>query len=248
MGLTDLSTLNPPPENNSSHPETLESERPPDSVNSLPEPHFAQLDPSRTELFSEWSPWKETASAYVRTLIVFLVTVILAWSLSGWQTIHYAAWVCLIGITLASLQAYPILIASDRPDLTTPESCLKSYYQSLAHHGPLFLRMWLMMTPDARSCRQYKNFDSFRYYWRCRLKEWRHRAGVLPLTPVAIEITVESITADKQYADRVEVSYLVSVSLRGRRSLGPVATYSLQSILQKTKDDDWLITQGALPE
>jgi hypothetical protein len=200
------------------------------------------------EIPNGWSLWQETRSAYLKVVISVLLTLVLTWAFAGWQTIDIAGWICLTGIILTCIQAYPILISRDGPDLATPIGTIRSFYGSLEHHGPLFRRMWLLITPEGRSCRAFSDYDSFRLYWKRRLREWRHRSGAWAMTPIVAEVTEIRSHSLNSNADCISIEFQVVIKIRGRRHLGPVAEYQVEANAYKAKDGFWYLDQGALPE
>lgn len=210
--------------------------------------HSETVDALTDKVSIGWSLWQETRSAYLKVVISVLLTLVLTWAFAGWQTIHIAGWICFAGILLTCIQAYPILISSDGADLVTPIGTIRSFYGSLEHHGPLFRRMWLLITPEGHSCRAFSDYDSFRLYWKRRLREWRHRSGAWLMTPIVAEVTEIQSYSPSSNADCISIEFQVVIKIRGRRHLGPVAEYQVEATAYKAKDGFWYLDQGALPE
>lgn len=202
---------------------------------------IAQIQPG-------WSQWRECRSAAVKVVVLALTTTVLTWAFAGWHTIHIAGWICLTGVLLVCLQSYPVLISrSDKAELDTPENAIRTFFQSLEHHGPMFRRMWLLLTPTGQTCRGFSDYDSFRLYWRRRLREWRHRSGAWPLTPAVVEVQIIECELEDE-GNSARLHYEITIKFRGRRHLSPVAQYGLESTAQRASDGHWYLNQGALPE
>ena len=135
-----------------------------------------------------WSRLRESKTDILRMTIVVLCTMILAWIFADWNTIHLAGWICVLGTGLLAVMAYPLAVGFERPIRMSPERAVRDYFESLEHHGPLYRRMWIFLAPEGQSSRSYADYESFRLYWKQRVREWQHRGNAWPMTPVAITI------------------------------------------------------------
>ncbi|MFM7316427.1 MAG: hypothetical protein ACKO5E_05720 [bacterium] len=201
-----------------------------------------------TKGFQGWSRRSEMGSSIVRLVLSASLTTLAVWLFSGWQTIHIAGMIYMVGIFFNALVAYPLVIASEKPDLGSPKMAVMAFFDSLEHHGPLYGRMWLLLTPEAQNCRSFSNFDGFRLYWKQKVKEWQHRAGAWPLTPVVINISDINISNDNTTATEVLFSCQISVLIRGRRAYGPVTSYDFTTTVVQNTNGNWYLATGDLPD
>ena len=202
--------------------------------------------PSNTT-FPTWSSRSERSRAVFSLVVSLAFTLLVIWVFSGWKTIHIAGWVCVGGILLNVVVAYPLIVGSDTPDNSTPQRAIRDYFQSLEHHGPLYRRMWLLLAPPGKQCRNYSDFDSYKLFWKRKTREWRHRAGVGPLTPVVIRINGLDCQK-KDSSELAEIRCQIEVLLRGRRHAGPVFSYELTTPLIRGVDNNWYLMAGDLPD
>jgi hypothetical protein len=198
--------------------------------------------------FPLWSRARESGPAAVASSVVALSALILAWIFSDWNTIHIAGWICLIGAAATILTAYPLVVGLERPVRMSPERTVKDFFESLEHHSPLYRRMWLFLTPEAQNSRHYAEFSGFRAYWQGRVREWRHRGDSWPGTPVVV--TIENLKPSHDPSDPLvrHLRFSIGVSLRGRRSAGPVARYDLNWSAERGRDGQWYLRQADPPE
>lgn len=194
-----------------------------------------------------WTRFRESGSDFVRIAAAGMSTIILAWLFSDWNTIHLAGWICFLGTWIAAVMAYPLIVGLERPVRMSPERAVRDYFESLEHHGPLFRRMWLFLAPEAQNCQSFTNYDSFKIYWEQRIREWRHRGNAWPLTPVVISINQFESKADPLDSNKTHLKFSIAVSLRGRRTNGPVASYNLNWVAVRSPDRQWYLADGNLP-
>jgi hypothetical protein len=209
------------------------------------------LQTKQTPLRDDIQPWtrfRESSSDFVRMAVAGLSTIILAWLFSGWSTIHLAGWICVAGTAVVAITAYPLIVGLERPVRMSPERAVRDYFESLEHHGPLYRRMWIFLTPEAQNCQSFADFDSFKLYWNQRAQEWRHRGNAWPRTPVVISFDQFQSKQDASDPNKSLLKFSISVSLRGHRSSGPVASYKLSWTAFRGPDRQWYLADGNLPE
>lgn len=211
-------------------------------------PSSSELQPAQNLPKQIWTWSAESGPAIVRLTFTTALTIMAVWLFSGWQTIHIAGMICVLGLLVNLLAAYPLLIGSEKPDNSTPARALKTYFESLEHHGPLYRRMWLLLANEAKSCRNFSNFEGFRLYWKQKTREWRHRAGAWPLTPIVIQIQnyLEEPNEIESFSRQVQCRIMIMI--RGRRAAGPVASYDFSTYLVQGIDSNWYLANGDLPE
>ncbi len=195
-----------------------------------------------------WSRLRESKTDILRMTIVVLCTMILAWIFADWNTIHLAGWICVLGTGLLAVMAYPLAVGLERPIRMSPERAVRDYFESLEHHGPLYRRMWIFLAPEGQTSRSYADYESFRLYWKQRIREWQHRGNAWPMTPVAITIDRFESKPDPEDPESRSLNFTVNVSLRGHRSQGPIATYSLNWRAVRGPDQQWYLSVGNLPD
>lgn len=195
-----------------------------------------------------WSRSAEAGTTVVRLILTIALTILAVWLFSGWRTIHIAGIISVIGLFINGLAAYPLVIGAEKPDHSSPELAMKSYFESLEHHGPLYRRMWLLLATDARNCRSFNNYEGFRLYWKQKINEWRHRAGAFPLTPIVIQIRDYDKVLDNNDLNLTTISCQIDVLLRGRRAAGPVASYDFSTRFVQGSEGNWYLANGDLPE
>jgi hypothetical protein len=127
----------------------------------------------------------------------------------------------------------------------TPEQALKDYYNALSHHVPHFRRMWLLLSAAGRVSTAFGSFEGFKGYWNEQLA--RLRAGhATPLTPLVFEVV--NFKSEKSAGKvRIEASFTLNVSVRGRRSAGPIHTIPVTTNLVRGPDNMWYLENGTLP-
>ncbi len=198
--------------------------------------------------FPLWSRARESGPHLFRVFLAGGITLILAWLFADWNTIHISGWVTVIGSLATILLAYPLVVGLERPVRSSPERAVRDFVESLEHHGPLYRRMWLLLTPEAQNSPHYSEFAGFQRYWKGRIQEWRHRGDAWAGTPVVMSI--ESLRANPDPNDPLvrHVNFDLAVSLRGRRSAGPVARYPMRWTTERGRDGQWYLLQADPPE
>jgi hypothetical protein len=151
-----------------------------------------------------------------------------------------------LGMAVAVLLSYPIWITLERPTRMTPEQAVRDFYGALSHHLPHFRRMWLLLSTAGRISWAYASFEGFRSYWGGRLRQLRGDDASW-FTPLVFEIT--DYRGDKSAGQsRVDVQFLVKVSVRGQRRAGPIGTFPVQTSLVRGPDNMWYLENGTLPD
>lgn len=221
------------------------------STASSPNHDFPNVQTRQVPLRDDIQPWtrfRESRSDFVRMTVAGLSTIILAWLFSGWSTIHLAGGICIVGTAVVAIMAYPLIVGLERPIRMSPERAVHDYFESLEHHGPLYRRMWIFLTPEAQNCRSFSDYDSFKLYWKQRVKEWRHRGNAWPQTPVVISVDQFQSKPDASDPNKSLLKFSIAVSLRGHRSRGPIASYKLSWTAFRGPDRQWYLADGNLPE
>lgn len=198
--------------------------------------------------FPLWSRGKESGPHLFRVLMSAGCTLIIAWIFADWNTIHLSGWVAVIGSIVTILLAYPLVVGLERPVRSSPERAVRDFLESLEHHGPLYHRMWLLLTPEAQNTAHYSEFSGFSRYWKGRIQEWRHRGDAWAGTPVVMTIDSLNVTPDSVDPLVRHMKFDLAVSLRGRRNAGPVARYAMNWIAERGRDSQWYLRQADPPE
>lgn len=198
--------------------------------------------------FPLWSRAKESGPYLFRVLVTAGIMLILAWIFADWNTIHISGWITVIGSIASIILAYPLVVGLERPVRSSPERAVRDFLEALEHHGPLFARMWLLLTPEGQNTSHYSEYTGFRRYWKGRIQEWRHRGDAWAGTPVVM--TIDSLRANPDPHDPLvrHVKFDLSVSLRGKRSAGPVARYAMNWTAERGRDGQWYLSQADPPE
>lgn len=223
-------------------------------IGETPRESKARISPDRSGRiesardFPLWSRRKESGPDLFRVLFSAGVTLILAWIFADWNTIHISGWVTVLGTLVTILLAYPLVVGLERPVRSSPERAVRDFFEALEHHGPLYPRMWLLLTPEAQNAAHYSEFSGFRRYWKGRIQEWRHRGDAWAGTPVVL--TIDSLRANPDPHEPLvrHVKFDLAVSVRGRRSSGPVARYSMQWTAERGRDGQWYLREADPPE
>jgi hypothetical protein len=207
-------------------------------------PKEAALDPSELveQTWSRWSEWGPNLIALGAWLLVLLLLVYFVFG----QEFYALSFVLLIvGSIVAVVLSYPMLITLERPVRVTPEQALRDYYGALSHHVPHFRRMWLLLSRAGRVSTAFGSFEGFKGYWNEQLAQLR--AGhVGQLTPLVFEIA--NFKSEKSAGkSRIDASFTVNVSVRGRRSAGPIHTIPSSTSLVRGPDNMWYLDSGTLP-
>ena len=208
--------------------------------------------PERPPLRHEEDPVEQVwtrGAEWGRTLLglaasgLFLVVLLYGMVSAEWYGLAFLT--LLFGGVGMAVLGYPILITLERPVRVTPEQALRDYYGALSHHAPHYRRMWLLLSRAGRFCGSYGSFEGFTAYWKGRLGELRagRASGFTPL-----KFVVEDFKSEKSAGkSALDVSYAVSVFVRGRQAGGPVETVRVEASLVKGPDKMWYLDHGTLP-
>src|SRR5262249_51096376 len=98
------------------------------------------LDPSALveETWSRWAEWGPNlmlVGAWVTILLLLVYFVF------GQEFYSVALILVIVGVVVAVVLAYPMLITLERPVRVTPEQALRDFYGALSHHVPHLRRM-----------------------------------------------------------------------------------------------------------
>jgi hypothetical protein len=192
-----------------------------------------------------WSRWAEWGPNLIALGAWTTVLLLLVYFVIGQEFYSLALVLLLVGLLVAVVLSYPMLITLERPVRVTPEQALRDYYSALSHHVPHLRRMWLLLSTAGRVSTAFGSFEGFKGYWREELGRLRdRRAG--PLTPLVFEIA--NFKSEKSAGkSRIDVSYTVNVSVRGKRSAGPIHTIPASISLVRGPDNMWYLENGTLP-
>jgi hypothetical protein len=204
----------------------------------------AALDPKNLveETWSRWAEWGTNLIAVGAWMAVLLLLVYFVFG----QEFYFLSFVLLIvGSGVALVLSYPMLITLERPVRVTPEQAVRDYYGALSHHVPHLRRMWLLLSNAGRVSSSFGSFDGFKGYWHEQVARLRQgHAG--PLTPLLFEII--NFKSEKSAGKtRIDASFGVKVSIRGRRSSGAIHTIPADIALVRGPDNMWYLENGTLP-
>jgi hypothetical protein len=207
-------------------------------------PGAAALNPS--ELVEQpWSRWAEWGPNLIALVAWVLVLLVLVYFVFGQEFYALSVVLLLVGSLVAVVLSYPMLITLERPVRVTPEQALRDYYGALSHHVPHLRRMWLLLSTAGRISAAFGSFEGFKGYWHEQLAQLRAgHAG--QLTPLVFEIA--NFKSEKSAGkSRIDVTFTVNVSVRGRRSAGPIHTIPASTSLVRGPDNMWYLDNGTLP-
>jgi hypothetical protein len=210
--------------------------------------------PPRSRMAPPSSPpveqvWSRTAEWGPTLLLLLgwgaLVLALLYFSL-GAEFYQVAALVFLLGVGVAIIISYPILITLERPVRITPEQAARDYYGALSHHVPHFRRMWLLLSAKGRTSHQFASLEGFKAYWIKRLAQLRegHATSLSPLV-----FQVEDFRAEKSAGkSEIDAQFSVNVLVRGRRNHGPIGNLTVDAGFVRGPDSMWYLNEGTLPD
>ncbi len=163
----------------------------------------------------------------------------------GQEMYSLASLMLLVGLGVAAVLSYPILITLERPVRMTPEQAVRDYYAALSHHVPHFRRMWLLLAAAGRVSHSFGSFEGFKGYWTDRLATLKAgRAGAL--TPLVFEVV--DFKSDKSAGkSEIDGEFTVRVYVRGKRAEGPIHTIPCRISFARGPDKMWYLENGMLP-
>jgi hypothetical protein len=203
----------------------------------------SRLDPSSLveETWSRWSEWGMNLVVVGGWMTGLLLLVYIVF---GLEFYGLAFVLLLVGLLVAVVLAYPMLITLERPVRVTPEQGVRDYYNALSHHVPHFRRMWLLLSSAGRVSASYGSFEGFKGYWKEQLARLRGgHAG--PLTPLVFEV-VDFKSEKSAGKARIDATYTVTVSVRGQRSAGAIHKIPAAIALVRGPDNMWYLENGTL--
>jgi hypothetical protein len=192
-----------------------------------------------------WSRWAEWGPNLIAVGAWVTVLLLLVYFVLGQEFYSLALVLLLVGLLVAIVLSYPMLITLERPVRVTPEQALRDYYGALSHHVPHLRRMWLLLSTSGRVSTAFGSFEGFKGYWREQLGQLRKgHAGAL--TPLVFEVA--NFKSEKSAGKpRIDASFTVNVSVRGRRSAGPIHAIPASISLVRGPDNMWYLENGTLP-
>ena len=160
---------------------------------------------------------------------------------------HYLlAFVLLVvGVAVAGVLSYPMLITLERPVRITPEQAVRDYYSALSHHVPHLRRMWLLLSTAGRVSTAFGSFEGFKGYWKEQLVRLREgHAGAL--TPLVFEVV--NFKSEKSAGKaRIDATFSLNISVRGKRAAGAIHNIPMSISLVRGPDKMWYLEDGTLP-
>jgi hypothetical protein len=202
----------------------------------------SQPDPSQLveEVWSRLAEWGQTLLvlagwlAIVGTAVYFLLDV----------SAGLAFLALIVGVLVAAVLSYPILITLERPVRVTPEQAVRDYYAALSHHVPHYKRMWLLLSTAGRVSTGFGSFEGFKSYWKDRLRRLRegHAGSMTPLVFGVAEFKSEK-SAGKT---RLDADFTLTIFVRGRRQAGPIHRIPVRTALVRGPDSMWYLEDGTL--
>jgi hypothetical protein len=205
-----------------------------------------ETTPSPSELVEQpWSRWAEWGPNLIALGAWVVVLLLLVYFVFGQEFYALALVLLTIGSLVAIVLSYPMLITLERPVRVTPEQAIRDYYGALSHHVPHLRRMWLLLSTAGRVSTAFGSFEGFKGYWHEQVAQLRAgHAG--QLTPLVFEIT--NFKSEKSAGkSRIDASFTVNVSVRGRRTAGPIHTIPVTTCLVRGPDNMWYLDNGTLP-
>ena len=202
----------------------------------IAEDDLADVDPIWTR-GAEWGP------DLIRVGLVAAATLVLTWFAVGWS-FSLALLVFGLGAAACALLSYPILITIERPVRITPEQAVTDFCAAASHHLPHYRRMWLLLSPTARSAGRFANFGEFQTHWSRRMASWKEGRGG-KFTPLSFRVS--DFRGDKSVGvSTAHIDYTVQVFVRGHETEKPIATYRMMHGVVKGPDRMWYLNQGTL--
>ncbi len=190
-----------------------------------------------------WTRGAEWGPDLIRVGLVAAATLILSWFAVGWS-FALAFLVFGLGGAACVLLSYPILITIERPVRITPEQAVTDFFAAASHHLPHYRRMWLLLSPTARSAGRFSNFGEFQTHWSRRMAGWKEGRGG-KFTPLSFRIS--DFRGDKSVGQSTShIDYTVQVFVRGQEAEKPIATYRMMHGVVKGPDRMWYLNQGTL--
>ena len=190
-----------------------------------------------------WTRGAEWGVDLARVAVVALATLVAAWFALGWS-LGLAVLVCALGGAACVLLCYPLAITLERPIRITPEQAVKDFFAAASHRIPHYRRMWLLLSPTARSAGRFEDFAAFRASWTKRMVSWKQGKGGT-FTPLSFRIS--DFRGDKSVGHSIShVDYTVQVFVRGHENEKPINTYRMMHGLVRGPDRMWYLNQGTL--
>lgn len=190
-----------------------------------------------------WTRGAEWGVDLAKVGAVAVATLVAAWFALGWS-FTMAFMVLMVGGAVGLLLSYPILVTLERPVRITPEQAVNDFYAAASHRFPHYRRMWLLLSPTARSAGRFASFDEFKSNWVRRMTAWKEgKAGTF--TPLSFRVS--EFRGDKSAGHSTShVDYTVQVFVRGREQEKPINTYRMLHGLVRGPDRMWYLNQGTL--
>jgi hypothetical protein len=207
-------------------------------------PREAKLDPAAL-VEQPWSRWAEWGPNLIVVCAWMAVLLFLVYFVFGQEMFGLSFVLLIVGSLVAVVLSYPMLITLERPVRVTPEQALRDYFGALSHHVPHLRRMWLLLSTAGRVSTAFGSFEGFKGYWKEQLARLRQgHAG--QLTPLVFEVV--NFKSEKSAGkSRIDAAFTLNVSVRGRRSAGPIHAIPVSTTLVKGPDNMWYIENGTLP-
>ena len=190
-----------------------------------------------------WTRGAEWGFDLARISVVAVATLIVAWFALGWSVGLFFL-ILLLGGVACVLLSYPLAITIERPVRITPEQAVQDFFAAASHHLPHYRRMWLLLSPTARSSGRFDDFAAFRTSWSKRMTAWKAGKGGA-FTPLSFRVS--DFRGDKSVGHSTShVDYTVQVFVRGQENEKPINAYRMSHGLVRGSDRMWYLNQGTL--
>jgi hypothetical protein len=194
------------------------------------------------QVWSRRAEWGGTL-VFLGTVAAIILTAF-SWLISN-EEFGLAFLVLFSGGFLIVLFSYPILVTLEIPVRVTPEQAARDFYGAMSHHLPHYRRMWLLLSAAGRHSGSFGSFESFRRYWKRRLRELRagHASRLTPL-----KFQVEDFQSPRSSGKtEIQATYTLRIYVRGRQQAGPISTFQVHASLVRGPDRMWYLDDGTLP-
>ena len=190
-----------------------------------------------------WTRGAEWGLDLVRVGAAALATLVIFWFALSWSG-GLAFLILLLGGIACILLCYPMAVTIERPVRITPEQAVKDFFAAASHRFPHYRRMWLLLSPAARTAGRFEDFSSFRTSWSKRMATWKEGKGG-SFTPLSFDVS--DFRGDKSVGQSTShVEYTVRVCVREQENEKPINTYRMAHGLVRGPDRMWYLNQGTL--
>ena len=201
-------------------------------------------DPSSLveETWSRWAEWGTNLLVVGGWMVALLFLVYFVFDQE-----HYllAFMLLVVGLAVAGVLSYPMLITLERPVRVTPEQAVRDYYNALSHHVPHLRRMWLLLSTAGRVSPAFGSYRGVqRHTGASNSPVCAGHAG--SLTPLVFEIV--NFKSEKSAGKaRIDATFGLSIFVRGKRAAGAIHNIPASISLVRGPDNMWYLDSGTLP-